>query len=420
MNGTTAPSGPIEVRSDAESSTWRKAIAHGFLAYVMSRLAVFVGAAIVAAELRADDNRIRERFIWGPIMRADPHARSLAMPRSATSMILDVLTSWDGIWYMRIVRFGYPSFVPPHITYDDTQARVAFFPAFPYLVKIVDRVLPGGDTFAALFTNVALGALFVLLVGVLARAWFGATHARTAMVLIAIFPGSFVLSFAYSEALLLCLAALCLVCIHEEKWLMAGLSALLATASRPNGIAVAAACLVAAVVASRRHRSWRPMIAPLLAPFGLLGFQFLIDWHTGESGVWFRVQGQAWDEGASFGLTALRRSVEAFTQPLTSPTDLITAAAFAATIVLVVIAWRSRRLPVEAAAYSTIILALMLLPSTVTARPRFLFTAFPLLIAAAAWLDEPRRKEWWPYVVGICFAGLTALTAVYGVYAAIP
>ncbi|MEN9803073.1 MAG: hypothetical protein RLZ37_2198, partial [Actinomycetota bacterium] len=104
------------------SEIWKRAVRHGLFAYVVTRLAVFLGAAIVAAEMKADDNRLKERMIWGLTSRPDPHARSLSTPRSATSMILDVLTSWDGIWYMRIVRFGYPGYVPDAITYDDTQA----------------------------------------------------------------------------------------------------------------------------------------------------------------------------------------------------------------------------------------------------------------------------------------------------------
>jgi hypothetical protein len=162
------------------------------------------------------------------------------------------------------------------------------------------------------------------------------------------------------------------------------------------------------------------LIAPLLAPLGFVAFQLLIDDHTGERCIWFRVQTEAWDEGASFGLTAVRRTLEAFTQPLTSPTDLITAASFLTTIFMIYVAWKRHRLPIEAAAYSVVVVALMILPATVTARPRFLFTAFPLLIAVAVWLDAPQRRDWWPYVVGLCFMGLTALTGVYGVYGAIP
>ena len=402
------------------ASLWRSALKHAGLAYLFSRLAIMMGAAIVAAELRADENKIRERLVWGFIEKVDPHARSGPLPKSAGSMMLDVFTSWDGLWYLRIVRFGYPSFVPQNITYDDTEARLAFFPAFPHLVRIVDAVLPGGDTLAALILNLVLGAGFIVLVGLLARSWFGVSVAKRAMILCALFPGSFVLSFAYSEALLLFLAAACLYLLQKEHWLLAGIVALLATATRPNGIAVIAACAVAAFLAWRQTKSLKPFIAPLLSPIGFIGYQLWINNHANESQVWFRVQGEAWKEGASFGLTAIRRTLEAFTQPLTSPTDLITAASFVLTLFLLWLVWKRHPIPLPALAYSVVVIALMLLPATVTARPRFLFTAFPLFIAAAVWLEHPKRKEWWPYLVGIFMCGLTALTALYGVYGAIP
>ena len=406
--------------SSSPSLTWRIALRHAALAYVLSRVCVIIGAAIVGAEMRADDNKLRERLIWGFFAKPDPHAREAVLPRSASSMILDVLTSWDGIWYLRIVRRGYPEYVPSGITYDDPEARVAFFPMYPWLVRTVDRVLPGGDTFAALVVNLVLGAVFVLLVGLLARHWFGESTARSAMVLASFFPGSFVLSFAYSEALLLTLAAACLLALTRERWLWAGIFAAIATATRPNGVALVAATAVAAYVAIRRSREWRALVAPVLSPIGFVAYQLWIDRHAHETRVWFRVQGEAWKEGASFGLTAIRNTLEAFTKPLTSPTDLITAVAFLATLLVVWIAWRRVRLPAPAAAYSAVIIALMLLPATVTARPRFLFTAFPLFIAAAVWLDDDRRRHWWPYLLATCGTGLTALTALYGVYGAIP
>jgi hypothetical protein len=70
-------------------------------------------------------------------------------------------------------------------------------------------------------------------------------------------------------------------------------------------------------------------------------------------------------------------------------------------------------------AYCVGVLGLMLLPNTVTARPRFLYTALPLFISAAAYLHTVRR-DWWPYIIAACSAGLVGLTALYGVYGAIP
>ena len=121
------------------------------------------------------------------------------------------------------------------------------------LVRFVDRVLPGGDTLAALFTNFVLGAAAIFLLGVLARRLYGQQVAAKAMVLGAMFPGSFVLSFAYTEALLLVLAMGCLWCLMSKRWVAAGLLAALGTATRPNGLALVLACAVALVPGDSRR-----------------------------------------------------------------------------------------------------------------------------------------------------------------------
>ena len=399
-----------------ETSAWRSVIRKAGLVYLFSRLCVMIGAAIVAAELRADDNLVRDNFPDATF--ADPHYASKTIPTSAVRPMMDVLTSWDGLWYLKIIRSGFPRVVQPNVTYDVADARAAFFPAYPMLVRLVDRVLPGGDTVAALVTNFVLGAVAVLLVGLLARELFGVRVAERTMVLMALFPGSFVLSFAYTEALLLALAAGCMWFLLKRQWLLAGVLAAIGTATRPNGIALIAACAIASFFAIRERREWRSLVAPLLAPIGFIGFMLWIDAHTGERGIWFRVQTEAWGEGTSFGLTAVRRTLKAFTHPLTSPTNIITAASV---VTMVLLLWflHKRRLPSYCNAYVAVVLLLMLLPSTVTARPRFLFTAFPLLISAAVWFERDKR-DWWPYVVGACSAGLVGLTALYGVLGAIP
>ena len=80
---------------------------------------------------------------------------------------------------------------------------------------------------------------------------------------------------------------------------------------------------------------------------------------------------------------------------------------------------RWRRLPWPLVAYVVVVLALMILPSTVTARPRFLFTAFPALISAAAWWPE-EHEEAWGATIALGTAGLVTLTGLYGVLGAIP
>jgi hypothetical protein len=407
--------GPQLAAVDDTSAAWHRILGKVALVYLYSRFCVLAGAAIVAAELKVDVDQVKG---LADIPFADPNIAGKPPFKTALTPIVDVLTSWDGNWYMRIVRLGYPRHVQAHVTYFVDDARAAFFPTYPMLVRAVDKVVPGGDTTAALFTNFVLGAVAILLLGLVARRLYGDQVAAKTMVLGAMFPGSFVLSFAYTEALLLVFAMGCLWCLLTERWVWAGLLAALGTATRPNGLALVLACAVASVIAIRQRREWKSLSAPILAPLGFVAFQLWLGHHTGEAGVWFRVQSQAWGEGASYGLTAIRKSFEAFASPLTSPTNIITAASVLAMVLMIYFAWR-RRLPLPMVAYCAGIIALMLLPNTVTARPRFLYTAFPLFISAGAFLHSDRR-DWWPYVIGACSAGLVTLTALYGVFGAIP
>jgi hypothetical protein len=381
--------------------TWPRAVVYGLAAFVVSRLCVLLGAGVRASQLVVDAN-------------LDDEPR----PDSAAGMVAGVFTSWDGRWYLEIVRSGYPRSIPPAITYEQTEARAAFFPVYPTIVRAANAVLPGGDSFAALFVNLVLSVIAVLLVGVMARRLAGDEVAARSMVLFAVFPGSFVLSFAYSEATLIVLAAACLLFLMDERWWLAGIAAALATATRPNGVALVAACAVASAIAIRRNRDWGSLVAVVLSPLGFIAFQLFLRAHTGESGVWFRVQREAWKEGTSFGATAVRNTLSFLTDPLSSPTDALTAVSLIAMAGALWCLYR-RRLPAPMVAYIAVVLLLMLIPSTVTARPRFLFTAFPLVIPVAWWWPE-RDRFGWELVLVSCGAGLAALTTLYGVFGAIP
>jgi hypothetical protein len=392
--------GTTELPTHTEASPWPSYLKRVSIAYLASRLCVIAGAAIVAAQEVAEANRLGE-----------------PRPKNAVGLITQVLTSWDGAWYLRIVRDWYPTTIPPDVTYNDMEARAAFFPVYPMLVRTLDPIIPGGDVFASLFINFVLGAVAIYLVGLIARDLFGPRIAYRAMVLMCFFPGSVALSLTYSEATLMTVAAGCLLMLHRKHWLAAGLLAAIGSGTRPNGIGLIVACAVAAFFAIKDDRDWRSLIAPALAPIGFISFQLYLYDRTGEW-AWFRVQTEAWDEGTSFGLTAIKNTLEAFTRPLSSPTDTLTAVSVMVMIALLVVLWK-RRLPWPMVAFVLVVLALMVLPSTVTARPRFLYTAFPLFISAAAWWPE-EHEEGWGLTIAMSAAGIVALTGLYGVLGAIP
>ena len=382
------------------SDPWGRAIRRGAVAYILSRLFAVMGAAIAVAA----------QAVWSRLNDEEPI--------NGLTGLVQVFDSWDGHWYLDVVREGYPHHIMPNVTYFVSDARAAFFPLYPRLVHYLDNIIPGGPVTVALVVNVLLGAAFIYLIGVIAKNLFDVKTSEKAMIIAALFPGSFVLNWAYSEALLLTLACMCFIALSKKMWLWAGIFAALGTACRPNGIALVAACAVASLIAIKQDREWKSLIAPLLSPIGFVGFMAFLMHHTDENFAWFRVQSQAWKEGTSFGATAVSRTFDFILNPTGSPTSVLTAASMFAMILALIALWKFR-MPAMYTAYTAVVLALMLIPATVTARPRFLFTAFPLIFPVARALRDDDDK-WWPIVLLIFATGLVTVTGMYGVRAAIP
>jgi Gpi18-like mannosyltransferase len=384
----------------ASTDPWGRTLRRVGVVYLLSRIFVTMGAAIAVAAQAVVD-RTNE-----------------VIPDSGLLSLAAILDSWDGHWYLDVVREGYPHHIMPNVSYFVTDARAAFFPMYPRLVHYIDNVLPGGPVSVALGLNLLLGAVFVILAGYLCRGLFDNKTAEKAMILIALFPGSFVLSMAYSEALMLTIVALCFIALRDKHWVWAGILAAMATATRPNGVALVAACAVASIIAIKNDRDWKSLIAPILSPIGFIGFMLFLRQHTTEDWAWFRVQRQAWQEGTSFGATAVQRTFDFFLRPVSSPTSVLTAASVVAMVIALVLA-RKYKMNLVYWAYTAVVLGLMLIPATVTARPRFLFTAFPLFFPVARALRDDEDR-WWPLVVMVMIGGLITVTGIYGVRGAIP
>lgn len=314
--------------------------------------------------------------------------------RTAGLDVLGALTAWDGEWYLRVVREGYGAPLPPAgATGPEAQHPLAFFPLFPLLARAADLVLPGGAAVAAVTVATLAGGIGVVLVGLLARDLLGQQVGDRAVVLMAAFPGAFVLSMAYSEGVLLACAAACLLALTRERWVVAGIAAALGSAARPSGAVLALACLWAAGVALRRggHR-WRPLVAPAMAPLGVMAYFGYLWMSTGEPLVWFRVQEAGWGEW--WGLGGIP----------TGPLDLLGYAFIAVTTAFVL---RSR-LPGELWLWAYGSLAPVLLTGF-RPRARFLLVAFPLLLPIA---DRVRGPVYWG-LVALSMVGAAVLLALY-------
>ncbi|HVM21533.1 MAG TPA: hypothetical protein VM307_16360 [Egibacteraceae bacterium] len=333
---------------------WRP-LATPVVAWLTSRLVVLVPIA-VANHLRGDGQRV-----------------------------VDALHLWDGNWYLDAAAgYVYPDVTAPSLT----QVNIAFFPLFPLLIRAVAAVTGLTPLGASLVVTAVFGAAALVVIWLLVHHLAGRKVADRSVVLLAFFPGSIALTLVYSEGVMLTAAAGSLLALAHRRWVLAGVLGALASAARPNGIAVALACGVAAALAIRRDGDYAALAAPALAPLGMGLYLAWLWLNTGAADVWFRVQRDGWGEGIDFGAA----TVGDLQWYWRLPTDLdflnipfiihlrVVGLLFLIVAVVLMIRWRP---PAIVWTYALGVLAPSLLSQTLGARPRFVFTAFPVVVAVA-------------------------------------
>jgi hypothetical protein len=293
----------------------------------------------------------------------------------------DLFLRWDGAWYVEAARSGYPHTLPVGPHGGRGQSTVAFFPLFPLVIRSLARVTGMPLEASALVVTLGFGALATILVWLLVRRVAGSEVADRATALFCFFPGSFVLSMAYSEPLMLALAAGCLLALLSERWVIAGVAAGLATATRPNAIALVACCLWEGTRRVRRGE-WRALAAPVLAPTGMLAFFGFLWVRTGRADAWFRTQGDAWEQKFDYGRRTLRDVGRMLQHPLADINVLIAVVCVVFLVVTGALLLRAQ-LPSVLLVYTAVIVFLAYTSEVTGSRPRFLLVAFPLLIPIA-------------------------------------
>jgi hypothetical protein len=191
----------------------------------------------------------------------------------------------------------------------------------------------------------------------------------------------------YTEALFVLLVAVCLLALVREHWLTAGAAAALAGLVRPTGLVLTVCCAWAAVVAIRDRRSWRPAIAPLLAPTGTLAFFGYLRLHTGDWLAYVEATKRGWGQGFDFGVTTFDTlQLVVAERRLTMYVLAVAVTAVALVVALyLLVRWP---LPAPLLIYVLGTAGIALLSSNTTSLPRYLMVAFPVLIPVARQLSD--------------------------------
>src|SRR3954452_4297593 len=305
--------------------------------------------------------------------------------------VLSPLARWDAVWYLGIAHGGY------------SGASSAFFPLYPLLVRaFAVRGSPAALLVSAYFVSLAslFGALWVM--HRLAALELGSEAvARSAVLLLAVFPGALWFGAPYSESLFLLLSVGAFYAARTGRWWLAGALAGLAAATRSAGIVLVVPLLVLWWKSRPRRAAAVGWLA--LAPLGLAAYSLYLALAVGDGfaylhlqDVWFRSFagpfGGVWD-GAVAAWDGLRQGVSGsrthvyFTAAGGDPIDVgwHNLELFGFLLLgLVGVVGVLRRLPLAYGAYVLAALALPLSfpvgPQPLMSLPRFLAVLSPLFV----------------------------------------
>lgn len=317
------------------------------------------------------------------------------------------LTRWDGGIYLTIAQRGYQNHLPPptapHRAWD---LNIAFFPLFPALIRLVHVVTHLGIVKSGFLVAEAGALAGALMVWYMVHDRYGLTAADRATALVVCFPGAFILSTTYSETLLIPLVAGCLIALHHERWVLAGVLAGLSTAVDPTAIAVVVPCVVAAVIAITRRREWTSLAAPLLSPAGYIAYMAYLWAHVGSPLAWFRVERRGWGQHTT--LAALWDEVVKFAEhPFKFPDYTTMTAGIVVAAILLVVAVRARA-DVTWLSYGAAVFVLPLLSAQLGFRPRIVLHAFPLI----AMVGVVVRRQWFAPILILSAFAMAAVAVV--------
>jgi hypothetical protein len=114
----------------------------------------------------------------------------------AGDVVLSPLARWDSVWYLRIAEAGY----------DGGEARAAFFPLYPLLVRGIGELgggSPGAALVGAYLVSLAAFLAALVLLHRLVALELGRPLARPALLLLAVFPAALYFGAPYAESLFL-------------------------------------------------------------------------------------------------------------------------------------------------------------------------------------------------------------------------
>ncbi|HSX29961.1 MAG TPA: GtrA family protein [Candidatus Saccharimonadales bacterium] len=208
---------------------------------------------------------------------------------------------WDGDWYMSIIREGYAPVDP------DWHINVAFFPAYPQIVRVVSNIVHVDPLYVGLVLNIFLTVAVVYLLMKLAaliaaRNGLSLTRSKQVAIMSAVallaYPASFFMAAFYADALLVLGFVGAIYMALTKRLLLAVPFMIAASASKITGsvAVVTVGVIVLEQWWQERGSLWQLSKRWAIAGLGVLGLAayMLYSWMRFGSPLFFYYAEKAW------------------------------------------------------------------------------------------------------------------------------
>ncbi|GAA1973804.1 mannosyltransferase family protein [Amycolatopsis minnesotensis] len=374
------------------------------------------------------DRLIREKPLPRTVSRVHPYLRAAALyllvraagvgllalfAAKVNAPLLGRLTSWDAQWYLNIAEHGYGGVTTGLFDAEGNYAPhtpLAFFPAFPTLVRPLSVLTLGNTVVAAFLLSLVAGVVAACGLYRVGRLVDG--RQRVGMLLVALWAGApmaITLSMPYTEALFTAFAAWTLVAVLERNWVTAALCCLGAGLTRPTAVVLVAVVGIAAIVALAKGKAgWRAMVCVALCPAGLVGWWGYVAVRTGSPTGWWDLEWKNWWTRFDWGAETVRFARDMLVSGRSametmSVFALVLAAVLGALLAVLAV---KRGLPWPVAAFGIGVVLLVAGTAGIPqAKARFLLPGFTLLLPLAIGLAGRRRSTTIAATAGFVLAG---------------
>lgn len=308
-----------------------------------------------------------------PIARAVTHDDATA----GLAELLGYWLRWDAPHYLELAEHGYTN-------QGERGLFIVFLPLYPWVVRVV-AWLVGDFHYAALLVSTAASLTLGWVLYRVTERELGAEVAGRTVLLMFVFPTSYVLHIAYTESLFIALAVGSMYAARQGRWKMAGLLGMGAALTRVNGAILFPVLLLEAWLQRREGGSPLRRVWPvLLVPGGVLIYLCVNYAVYGDPLQFLQIQREHWHKQLAppwQGLWSAFKTIghhEAWSAQMLGVQE-VSFAALAIAATLASARWLRATYTLWMAANTLLFVSTGFLQSV----PRYCLTLFPMMMLAA-------------------------------------